>query len=118
MSIIRRDPSKTRVVITGMGTINPIAHTVPQFWENLLKGKSGIRTIQQTDISESPVKIGGEVDYPDNINDYIPKKMMRRLERFIMFGQYAGSVAFQDSGIPQEMVDKDPSQIWCYSWYW
>ena len=109
--MIRRDPSKTRVVITGMGTINPIAHTVPQFWDNLLKGESGIRTVQQTDISESPVKIGGEVDYPDDINDFIPKKMMRRLERFIMFGQYAGSKAFLDSGISQETVDKNPTRF-------
>ena len=30
-----------RVVITGLGTINPLGHNVPEFWDNLIKGVSG-----------------------------------------------------------------------------
>lgn len=33
-----------RVVITGLGTINPLGHNVPEFWDNLLKGVSGARS--------------------------------------------------------------------------
>jgi len=111
MSTIRRDPSSIHVVITGMGTINPIAYNVPQFWDNLLKGESGIRICQHTDIKNSPVKIGGEVDYPENITEYVPRKMMRRLQRFIIFGHVAATQAIQDSGITREMVDNDPSRF-------
>lgn len=111
MSIIRRDPHSTRIAVTGMGTINPIAHSVPQFWENLLKGKSGVRILQNTDITNSPVKIGGEVDLPENIKDYVPQKMIRRLEKFVVFGHYAAKDAIDSSGITQEMIDANPERF-------
>jgi 3-oxoacyl-[acyl-carrier-protein] synthase II len=100
-----------RIVVTGLGTINPIAYNVPEFWENLVKGKNGIRTIQNFDYKDSPVHIGGEVDYPENIDQFVPKKMIRRLERFIIFGMIAGRQAFTDSGISKEMVDAAPDRF-------
>ena len=49
------------VVITGMGVVSPLGNTPEELLENLLKGKSGIRTISRFDIEKYPVKIGGEV---------------------------------------------------------
>ncbi len=105
---MKRDPSKTRVVVTGMGTINPIAHTVSEYWDNLTAGKSGIRVLKYTDVTDYPVKIGGEVDLPENIADYMPKKMVNRLERFIVFAQIAAVQAFNDAGIRQDDIDREP----------
>ena len=102
------DPSRKRVVITGMGTINPNGKTVPEFWENLAAGRSGVRTLQYTDIANLPVTIGGEVDLPDNVTDYLPMKMVKRLERFIIFAHIAAVQAFNNAGIRQEDVDRDP----------
>lgn len=107
MYTIKRNPHETRVVITGMGTINPIANNVNEFWDNLIKGKSGIRLVKHTDLSDFSVKIGGEVDYPD-LSEYFPKKMLRRLDRFIIFGHVAATRAFKDAGLEPSDIEKEP----------
>ncbi len=107
MYTIKRNPHETRVVITGMGTINPLANTVNEFWDNLIEGKSGIRLVKQTDLSDFSVQIGGEVDYPD-LSEYFPKKMLRRLDRFIIFGHVAATRAFKDAGLEPVDIEKAP----------
>jgi 3-oxoacyl-[acyl-carrier-protein] synthase II len=99
--------AETRVVITGMGTINPLANTVNEFWDNLIEGKSGIRLVKQTDLSDFSVQIGGEVDYPD-LSEYFQKKMLRRLDRFIIFGHVAATRAFKDAGLEPVDIEKAP----------
>ncbi|MBN1271381.1 MAG: beta-ketoacyl-ACP synthase II [Candidatus Aminicenantes bacterium] len=97
-----------RVVVTGMGTINPIGNNVQEFWENLTAGKSGVRTAQHTDLSEFNVRIGGEVDFPDNIGDFFPKKLLKRVDRFIVFGHVAAVQAYKDAGLEPSLVEKNP----------
>ena len=53
--------AKRRVVITGMGTVNPLAHDVDTFWKKLLAGESGIKAIARFDTSDYPSRIGGEM---------------------------------------------------------
>ena len=66
-----------RVVITGLGTINPVGATVDATWKNLLSGTSGIGRVQRVDVSDLPSKIAGEVsDF--EVTDYIPKRLARR----------------------------------------
>jgi 3-oxoacyl-[acyl-carrier-protein] synthase II len=94
-----------RVVITGLGTINPIGNTVSEFWANLLEGKSGIRLSQKVDLSQYHVKIAGEIDKPD-LSEYFPsRKMLKRFDDFIIYGHVAGSQAVKDAGIE---IDKAP----------
>ena len=52
---------KRRVVITGLGVVSPVGIGKEKFWEELLKGKSGITEITEFDATEFPVKIAGEV---------------------------------------------------------
>lgn len=104
---VKRNPHETRIVITGLGTINPIANSVEEFWENLIAGKNGIRKAQRTDVTDFDVQIGGEVDYPD-LSEYMPKKYVRRLGRYAVFANYACKDALKDSGLSQEQVDKAP----------
>ena len=88
-----------RIVITGLGTINPIGLTVGEFWENLCKGKNGVRKAENMELSDYHVQIAAEVDLPD-VRDYFKRRrMVRRLDRHILFGHVAGVQAVQDSGL-------------------
>ena len=49
---------RTRVVITGLGTVNPLANSIEEFWQGLQAGKSGITTITHFDASELPCGSG------------------------------------------------------------
>jgi 3-oxoacyl-[acyl-carrier-protein] synthase II len=102
-----RNPLTTRVVITGLGTINPIGNSVKEFWDNLIVGKSGVRLVKNTDLSTFNVKIGGEVDLPD-VSGYFKKtSMSRRLDRYTVLSQIAAIQALKDSGIDTE---KEPDR--------
>jgi 3-oxoacyl-[acyl-carrier-protein] synthase II len=92
-----------RIVITGIGTINPLGNTVFEYWDNLVKGKSGGRTLRNHDLSDYSIRIGAEVDLPDNMRDYFSsKKMIKRLDRYIQLGTIAGRQAVTDSGLEVE----------------
>lgn len=96
------NPDGRRVVITGMGTVNPIGNTLEEYWSNLIKGKSGVRLAQYTDLENYPVKIGAEVDMPDLTPYFSQKKMVRRMDRFIIFSQVAASQAIRNAGLDVE----------------
>jgi len=93
-----------RVVITGLGTLNPIAGDVPGFWQALLAGKSGIGRIQQFDTTAFKVHIGGEVkDYkPESI---LEPKTVKHLDRFAQFAMIAAIEAVRDSGLDFKKED-------------
>lgn len=96
---MRKDPYATQVVITGLGTINPIGNNVKEFWDNLIIGKSGVRLAQNTNLSNFHIKIGAEVDLPD-LAEYFPKRYLtKKLDRFILFAHVAAVQAFKDSGL-------------------
>lgn len=103
-----KKPSDTRVVVTGLGTLNPLGNTVKDFWDNLKKGKSGIRLIKNVDIDDYGVKIAGEVDPPDPTEYFKEKKMARRLDRYVVYGYIAGTQALRDSGLD---VGKAPERV-------
>jgi len=50
-----------RVVVTGMGLVTPLGTGLDHVWNRLINGASGIRAIKSFDVSDLPVKIGGEV---------------------------------------------------------
>ena len=50
-----------RVVVTGLGTVNPLGHTVPDYWAALLAGRSGVAPIKLFDTSAFKVHFAGEV---------------------------------------------------------
>jgi 3-oxoacyl-[acyl-carrier-protein] synthase II len=99
----KKNPHDVRVVVTGLGTINPIGNTVREFWDNLILGKSGVRLSQNVNLADFPVKIAAEVDLPDVSPYFKEKRMLRRLDRFIIFAHIAASQALLDAGL-------DPSQ--------
>ena len=77
-----------RVVITGMGTVNPLGKNVDEFWENIKANKIGLSYVDQFDASDFPVKIVGAVKDFDP-SAYIDKKESRRMDRFTQFALYS-----------------------------
>lgn len=96
--------SRRRVVVTGLGTVNPLANSVPDYWRALLAGKSGIAPITLFDTSKFKVRFGGEVKNfaPSPVID---AKSVRRLDRFCQFALVAAAEAVRDSGIDFAKLD-------------
>ncbi len=107
MQATKNNPHDVRVVITGLGTINPIGATVEEFWDNLAAGKSGVRHVRNVEVGDYPIRIAGEIDLPDVSEYFTEKKMAKRLDRYIILGYVAGTQALRDSGID---VEKAPER--------
>jgi 3-oxoacyl-[acyl-carrier-protein] synthase II len=97
--------TRRRVVITGMGTVNPLGSEVPEFWRALCAGKSGIGQIELFDTSDFKVHFGGQVKN-FNPETALDAKTARRLDRFAQFGQVAAISAVKDSGL--DFSKEDP----------
>ena len=96
-----------RVVLTGLGTVNPIAHNVQQFWSELLAGASGIRRIARFDPTPFASQIGGEVqDWEAVPADILDPRESKRLDRFAKFAVTSSVEAVRDSGLDFEKEDK------------
>ncbi|GGE60552.1 beta-ketoacyl-ACP synthase II [Priestia taiwanensis] len=95
-----------RVVITGMGAITPLGHTVGTFWGNLVEGKSGISPIDTFDTENYKVKIAGEIkDF--SASDFFEQRETLRLDRFCQFALAAADQAWTDSGLDMKLLDSD-----------
>ena len=90
--------SKRRVVVTGLGTINPLANNVQDSWEKLINGVSGIDYITSFDTEDLPVKFAGEVKGFD-ANEYMGKQHARKLDRSSHLSIYATEQALKDAGL-------------------
>jgi len=88
---------RRRVVVTGLGIISPVGNTVPEAWDAVLAGKSGITRVTRFDPSRLSSQIAGEVKDFD-VSKYLSPKEARRMDRFIHFGMAAGLQAWKDSG--------------------
>lgn len=95
-----------RVVVTGLGTVNPIGNTVPEFWENALAGVSGAGPITNFDINAIPtkVKFGCEVKNFD-ASQYIDRKELRKYDKYSHFAIASATQAIEDSGLDFEKED-------------
>ena len=96
--------SKRRVVITGLGTINPLGNNVTDTWDKLIKGESGIDTITSFETNELPVSFAGEVKNFD-ANEYMGKQHARKLDRSSHLSIYATEEALKDANLnPEERL--------------
>jgi len=93
--------SKRRVVVTGLGSINPLGNNVQDTWDNLVNGVSGIDHITSFDTSELPVTFAGEVKNFD-ANEYMGKQHARKLDRSGHLSIHATEEALKDAGLDLE----------------
>ena len=102
--------ARRRVAITGLGTVNPIALNVPDYWRGLLAGASGIAPITLFDTANFKVKFGGEVkNFKPEVA--IDGRSVRRLDRFSQFALVAAAEAIADSGL--DFGKEDVSRCGC-----
>ena len=87
-----------RVVVTGLGTINPLGNTVDTSWNSLISSKSGISKITKFDVDSYPCKIAGSIDDSKINNEIVSLRDQRKIDRFITLGLIAASEAINDSG--------------------
>ena len=93
--------SKRRVVVTGLGTINPLANNVLDTWKNLINGVSGIDYISSFETDNLPVTFAGEVKNFD-ANEYMGKQQDRKLDRSGHLSIYATEEALKDAKLDVE----------------
>jgi 3-oxoacyl-[acyl-carrier-protein] synthase II len=83
----------TDVVVTGIGIISPIGTGVDEFWDALVQGRAGARTIEAFDASSLPVRIACEVRDFD-ASDYVSPREAGRMDRFAQIAVGAASLAW------------------------
>jgi 3-oxoacyl-[acyl-carrier-protein] synthase II len=96
------------VVITGIGTLNPLGLDTASTWDSLIEGKSGIDNITLFDTIDLETKFGGEVKDFEPIN-YISRKEVRRMDRFAQLAVAAGRQAIDSANIT--ISDKNAEDI-------
>jgi 3-oxoacyl-[acyl-carrier-protein] synthase II len=96
-----------RVVVTGLGLICGVGNTVPEVWQGLLAGKSGMAEIKAFDLTGHPVRFAAEVKDFDPLK-FIDKKEARKMGRFIHFAIAAADEAMKHSGlqVTPEIADR------------
>ncbi|MBV1914090.1 MAG: beta-ketoacyl-ACP synthase II [Pseudomonadales bacterium] len=99
--------SKRRIVVTGMGMVSPLGNTVDETWENILKGESGVATIETFDVSGLGTQFAASVKNLD-VSEYYSAKDAKRQDLFIQYGMVAGIQAIKDAGleITEEQADR------------
>jgi 3-oxoacyl-[acyl-carrier-protein] synthase II len=95
-----------RVVVTGMGTVNPLGNSVAEFWKNTQACENGIGMITKFDTTEFPSKIAGEVRNLDP-SLRLDKKDVRRNDPFALYALYASVEAMEDAGMKEGSVDPE-----------
>lgn len=87
-----------RVVITGMGTVNPIGNNVAEFQEALFAGKNGIGLITRFDITDNKHQVAGEVKNLDT-TAILGKQVTRKTDLFTQYALIAAREAMEQSGV-------------------
>lgn len=113
-----------RVVITGLGTINPLGDSLETYYDNLLNGKSGVKRWESIDVSALECKIGGDLgDYDwkgkfEEFKDHFSEgqyKQIRKLFRTSTFSAKIGTLsaflAYKDSGLLGMEIDPYKTSI-------
>jgi 3-oxoacyl-[acyl-carrier-protein] synthase II len=96
-----------RVVITGMGVVTPLGSELETFWDNLLKGRSGIGRITRFDTADYDCRIAGEVRDFEPRNVFNNPKDVKRTDRFTQMAMGAAKMAMKDSGIDLEKTNRE-----------
>ncbi|HZU17699.1 MAG TPA: beta-ketoacyl-ACP synthase II [Candidatus Dormibacteraeota bacterium] len=97
-----------RVVVTGMGTINPIGNTVDEFWESLIQGRSGASVIERFDTSRLTTKFACQVRDFDPA-EHMDRRLAQRTARFVQLALAACRQAIADAEL--DLSAEDPYRV-------
>ncbi len=95
-----------RVVVTGVGTINPLGHNIEEYFSNLEKGISGCGPITRFDAEKFKTRFACEVkDY--DWTSYFDRKEVRKYDLYTQFALIAATQAVDDAAFDMEAIDKE-----------
>ena len=93
--------------MTGIGVVSALGQDIDSFWSSIAGGKCGITAIESFDATDYDCKIAAEVKEFDPIPAFPSPKEIRRTDRFVQFGVFAGHKALLDSGMDLDKLDRD-----------
>lgn len=99
-----------RVVVTGIGTINPIGNNVQEFFNALENGVNGAAPITHFDASKFKTQFACEVKNYDS-SKYFDRKEVKKYDSFTQFAMIAAQEAVEDSGLDLEKIDLDMAGV-------
>jgi 3-oxoacyl-[acyl-carrier-protein] synthase II len=99
-----------RVVVTGLGTVNPLGNSIEEYWEGLKNGKSGAGLITHFDASTHKTTFACELKNFDP-SVYVDKKEIRKHDPYTLYAFAAAEQAMVDSAIDTEKIDRDRAGI-------
>src|SRR5580698_2448835 len=100
-----------RVVVTGVGLVSPVGIGTEPTWKALLQGESGIGAITLFDASGFSCRIAGEVKN-FNPEDFVERKEIKKMGRFIQFALAASEFAVAQSGL--DMAAENAEKVGVY----
>jgi len=95
-----------RVVITGVGTVNPLGNSVAEFWDGLKNGVSGAGPITHFDATNFPTQFACEVKNFDPLL-YVEKKEVRKHDKYTQYAYASSAQAIEDSQLDLESINGD-----------
>jgi 3-oxoacyl-[acyl-carrier-protein] synthase II len=95
-----------RVVVTGLGTINPLGKNVEEYWEGLRNGVSGADPITRFDASKYKTRFACEIKNFDP-NEYLNRKEVQKHDMYAQYAYIAAAQAIENSGLDLSKIDKD-----------
>lgn len=99
-----------RVVVTGIGTINPIGNNIEEYFRNLEQGVSGADTITAFDATKFSSRIACEVKNFDP-SEYFDRKELRKYDRYAQFALVAATEAVEDSAIDMQKINLERAGV-------
>jgi len=98
--------NKKRVVITGLGVLSPVGCGVENFWQAIIKGKSGVSPIEHFDASMFNSRISGRIKDYDPLK-YFSVKEARNLARFVQFASISSKEAIAQAKLDLNNINLD-----------
>ena len=99
-----------RVVVTGLGTINPVGNNVNEYWDGLVKGVSSADKITRFDASKFKTQFACEVKNYDP-NNHFDRKELRKYDPYAQYGLVSSDEAVKDAGVDLNNVDPDRAGV-------
>jgi len=97
--------NQKRVVVTGLGALTPIGNSAPEYWGNLIEGKSGAAPITHFDASKFKTRFACEIKGFE-FEKYFDRPELRKMDKFTQYAMVAADEAIKDSMLDLEKINK------------
>ncbi len=97
--------NQKRVVVTGLGALTPIGNSAPEYWRNLIEGKSGAAPITHFDASKFKTRFACEIKGFE-FDQYFDRPELRKMDKFTQYAMVAADEAIKDAMLDLEKINK------------